>query len=392
MTSTYSTAALVAVSVSGGVFALYEIVSAWAAVEQKYYRFKNLEERNQLRQSLNLVLSCPPLDLDASTIRKLYTRLVLKSFANDQLNTVKVYSGESQPALEGVAGGLKDEVSIHEYVPLPKITIEAPLSINDEHLARYIKAIQEPLDASTSAIDDDAILPPFYFAALTGPLQLFIASHPSFPVKAIGAVNSRSRIVRSKAITVREARGAKLAARGWVNERGRRVKRGLEYDIITQVSADDTIIWEYTFTVQSASKNVATGKSAPRPVKEKKTEEESTPLTVPYSLPFSAGPRYAQLSGDTNPIHTFSSKLLIKAMFGLSSRIAHGMYVVGIAGAASDSPSSPFNLHTNPFVMSVAFIRPTLLPAKGTIAIEDNAITISTDKATIKADIERIES
>jgi acyl dehydratase len=81
---------------------------------------------------------------------------------------------------------------------------------------------------------------------------------------------------------------------------------------------------------------------------------EDLPATATWRLPGDLGRRYADVSGDRNPIHMHA---LSAKLFGFPTAIAHGMWTKARCLAALDAELD------DAFTVEVAFRKPILLPA-----------------------------
>ncbi len=84
-----------------------------------------------------------------------------------------------------------------------------------------------------------------------------------------------------------------------------------------------------------------------------------------WGAPTGIGRRYAQVSGDFNPIHLFDSTA---RLFGFKHAIAHGMWSL----ARSTASLAP-NAGNHPMSVDVRFIKPLLLPGEVELAVQPAA-------------------
>ncbi len=195
---------------------------------------------------------------------------------------------------------------------------------------------------------DGTVPPGFAHAMLGAPLQLQLLTHPSFPLRVLGTVHVRSRIVQHRALQVDERVTVHVRLEGL-----RPVAQGLEYDLLTEVAgADGAAIW-FGWSTQLLRDPAL----PPRPrtaVPEPPSPAWERCWTLPLSS--SAGRAYARLSGDWNPIHlsAWSARL-----FGFRRAILHGMATFGQVLACLD-----WQMPVDPVELTVRFRKPVFLPGR----------------------------
>lgn len=245
---------------------------------------------------------------------------------------------------------------IHEF---PDIEVRAPIRADREHLEHYISQLPARED-----MKDDAILPPFYLNALTGSLQILVMAHPKFPIRMLGAVNVSNEIKIHIPVQRQWLENGELSAVCHIGE-ARLARRGIEFDIITDVYRKDQLVWSLTFSSLQFMKEV-----------NDKTIQQHPKFTVDlsgecstYSLQLSrdAGRIYGKMGYDINPIHM--SDIGAK-MFGFPRVMAHGMWVVAQAEACSKR--NELVDRDSPQLIQVSFKKPTLLPTTVKISIYKN--------------------
>lgn len=185
--------------------------------------------------------------------------------------------------------------------------IEARLrevAIDPRHLAKYAKLCGS---------DVGAMLPIAYPHVLAMPLHLAMLGAEAFPVKLMGLVHLRNRIVMHQPVPASE-RGE---IRAWI-EGHRDGDRGQEFELYTQYLVGGAAIWEETCVFfarrRGARAAMSRGNDVPEGV-------QTSAITL--QAPAGIGRRYGFVSGDVNPIHM--SNLSAKA-FGFPRAIAHGMW------------------------------------------------------------------
>jgi acyl dehydratase len=202
-------------------------------------------------------------------------------------------------------------------------------------------------------------LPPTYPHVLAFPLHMALLTDPSFPFSAIGMVHVANRIVQRRPIGLGE--GLSLRVRG-ANDRPH--PKGRTFDIVTEALVGGELVWEATSTNlrRGGGDESAPAREGPEvQVADLATEAE-------WKLAGDLGRRYADVSGDRNPIHLYG--LTAKA-FGFPRQIAHGMWTKA-RSLAQLEPRLPDAL-----AVEVAFKKPILLPGKVEFASESRGPQIA---------------
>ena len=195
------------------------------------------------------------------------------------------------------------------------------------------------------------VLPPTFPHVLTFPLQVALMGDRSFPLALPGLVHVRNRIDVLRPVGASEALDLEVWAERFADHRS-----GATVDLCASVSAGGGEVW------RSRSTYLARGASAPEGAPESDVAVSVGALpraAATWRVPDDAGRRYAQVSGDVNPIHL--SGLTAKA-FGFKRAIAHGMWVKArvLAALVNRLPESS--------AVDVAFRRPLFLPSTVTLA------------------------
>jgi acyl dehydratase len=210
------------------------------------------------------------------------------------------------------------------------------VSVDREHLAAYNRVCGYRLADQLS---------PTYPHVLAFPLAMQLMSTVDFPVRVVGVVHIANRIEVRRPIDAGErleftVRAADLRA----HERGR------QFDVRATASVDDEVVWRGISTYLHREKPAA-------PREDRMAGGERSPVPQPsavWRIGREVGPRYAEVSGDHNPIHT--SRLGARA-FGFPRTIAHGMWskarcLAALEGRLPDA-----------YGVEVSFKLPILLPA-----------------------------
>ncbi len=181
-------------------------------------------------------------------------------------------------------------------------------------------------------------LPATYPHVLAFPLALALMSAGDFPFPVAGLVHVANHIEQLRPIGADEhleltVRAADLREHG----------RGRQFDVRATASVGDDVVWRGVSTYLRKA-----GKGTPR------EPEPASPASAVWRVGAEVGRRYAEVSGDHNPIHT--SRLGARA-FGFPRPIAHGMWTAArcLAALAGRLPDA--------YTFEVAFRRPVPLPA-----------------------------
>jgi len=210
------------------------------------------------------------------------------------------------------------------------------LRVDPDHLADYCRA--------TGLRYNDA-LPLTYPFILSFPLAMKLVVARDFPFVAVGAVHAQNQIERTRDISVSEP----LDLRTHI-ENLREHPRGLMVDAITEVSVGRELVWRQVTTFLHQQTTSLSGGPKPEP----KPEEVPPPPLRTLKVDQRTITRYADASGDHNPIHI--SALGAKA-FGFPKPIAHGMWSAAtILGTVEGRIPEQVSY-------SVKFGKPVLLPA-----------------------------
>ncbi|MET0997837.1 MAG: MaoC/PaaZ C-terminal domain-containing protein [Marmoricola sp.] len=219
---------------------------------------------------------------------------------------------------------------------LPDLTLHRKdVAIDPAHVTAY---------AEVCGFEPSQALPFTYPHMLAFPLHMGIMTDASFPFPAIGTVHVGNSITRHRSISPSETLDVAATA---VNLRPH--AKGRVFDLVTTVTAGGETVWEST----SIYLRLGKGDPSARP--------DSDPFDVVagtgtvWRLPADLGRRYANVSGDHNPIHLYP--LTAKA-FGFPRQIAHGMWSKArcVAAMANRLPDAA--------QVEVEFKKPIFLPGK----------------------------
>ncbi|MDT8910547.1 MaoC/PaaZ C-terminal domain-containing protein [Amycolatopsis sp. PS_44_ISF1] len=195
-------------------------------------------------------------------------------------------------------------------------------------------------------------LPATYPHLLAFPVQMALMTEPGFPFPLLGMVHVANRITQRRPLRLGETFTVRVRA-----EDLRPHEKGRQFDVVSEVSVGAETVWTDVSTY--LHRGGGSGASGPRA-----QLASPTPNAI-WKIPGDIGRRYAEVSGDRNPIHLHP---LSARLFGFPSAIAHGMWTKAHALASFEGRLPPA------FTVDVRFKQPVLLPAKAaftTWATED---------------------
>lgn len=189
------------------------------------------------------------------------------------------------------------------------------------------------------------LLPATFPHVLSFPLQAKLMTDPAFPFPMIGLVHLANRITQARPLRAGESFVLRVHAEGL-----RPHERGTQFDMVSEALADGEVVWTDVSTYLRRG-----GSGGPS---ERSSSAGLEPLSgepaARWRLGGDTGRRYAEVSGDHNPIHLYP---LTARLFGFRRAIAHGMWSKArcLAFFAERLPDA--------FTVDVRFKRPILLPA-----------------------------
>lgn len=272
------------------------------------------------------------------------------------------------PSLKAASNG-KD-------IALPPLTLSAPLHVDKSDLERLDIAVDVVREERNV---ENVIASPLLLPAATTPLLLILLSNRGCPVLPFGAVNTKNRFEFLDPVACRSVVSLKdlivTSRLGGDELPGRRVKRGMEFEIVVEVEGKpDGALERKVIFRQIIGILVFLPKSA-KPVWDSSQQDPNTgdsmrhPLAPPQQLKLASNApvKWAALCKDVNPIHMSS---VAAKLFGFPGIIAHGNHVVAHVvqkqrdiDVAQDPPRSLFWQSEKPWFLSVDFKRPMVLPS-----------------------------
>jgi hypothetical protein len=184
-------------------------------------------------------------------------------------------------------------------------------------------------------------LPATYPHLLAFPLAMQLMTSSDFPFPVIGLVHIENRIEQLRPIDA----GEKLSVSVHLEGLGEH-ERGTKFEIHAEGRASSELAWRSVNTYLHREGG-GSGDGKPRD-----GVEPPAPDSV-WKLPGDLGRRYAEVSGDRNPIHLHP---LSARLFGMPKPIAHGMWLKARCLAALES------LLPAAYTVEVRFKLPVFLP------------------------------
>lgn len=297
---------------------------------------------------------------------------------------------------------------------VPELRLDSSIKIDQSDEARYDKATKSTVapakstgikksTASGAQAESRLLLLP----ALTTPLMLVLMANRNNPVLPFGSVNTANRFEFLNPEACRDpVQTLELGTRATVTARmggdklpGRRVKRGVELDVVIEFKAplkgetQSKVVFRQIITILAflpktakPAYNEAAAVDTDQGAQLNWAKEPNAAVSLDSGSPGN----WAAVCSDYNPIHM--STLLAK-MFGFKARIAHGNHVVASAleamQAGKQTGVAERGLKTlfaskQPSFLQVQFKRPMVLPTDLVVRFGS-----SKDLKTYAFDVER---
>jgi acyl dehydratase len=193
------------------------------------------------------------------------------------------------------------------------------------------------------------VLPATYPHVLAFPLQMAIMTGEGFPFAVIGLVHVANTIEVRRPVTLSD----ELSLRVWAEDL-RPHPKGRQLDLVAEATVDGEVVWT------DRSTYLRQGKGDPD-AKAKKPDEPKAEGVSLWSVPGDIGRKYADVSGDSNPIHLHG---LTARAFGQKSAIAHGMWMKARCLAALEQTLP------DAYRVDVAFTSTLNIPGKARFATD----------------------
>jgi hypothetical protein len=185
-------------------------------------------------------------------------------------------------------------------------------------------------------------LPPTYPHLIAFPLAMQLMTDRSFPFAAIGLVHVRNRIEQARPLRADERLSVRVRA-----EDLRPHDRGTQFDVVAEAEAAGEVAWRSWSTYLHKEGGDSSDKGGDR--------QEPPKPSAEWKVPGDIGRRYADISGDRNPIHL---RPMTARLFGMKRHIAHGMWLKARCLAAIEDALR------GGCAIDVSFKLPVFLPAK----------------------------
>jgi acyl dehydratase len=241
--------------------------------------------------------------------------------------------------LKAVAGALPFLGASGETLPDTTLTLDG-IVIDKAHLVAYDRVCG-------FRVQD--VLPATYPHVLAFPLQMSIMTERDFPFAVIGLVHVGNTIEVRRPVTLSD----ELSLRVWAEDL-RPHPKGRQLDLVSEATVDGEVVWT------DRSTYLRQGKGDPD-AKSKRPDPPKAEGLALWSVPGDIGRRYADVSGDSNPIHLHG---LTARAFGQKSAIAHGMWMKARCLAALEQTLP------DAYRVDVAFTSTLGIPGKATFATD----------------------
>ena len=203
---------------------------------------------------------------------------------------------------------------------------------------------------------DSDTLPITFPQVMAFSLPMYLMAQPQFPLPMLGIVHVRNSIRQTRPL--RSDENYSVAAR--IAE-SRRVRAGLEFDIVTEFSLDNEIL--YT-SLMTAIYRMSDGKGSKGAKPKSEAPVQQLTEYRSFDVPADMGRRYAAAGKDYNPIHLTAASA---KLFGFKRAIAHGMWSLAHCAALLQEAGAP-----EPKELLVQFKQPLFLPGKVALKFQKN--------------------
>ncbi|WP_022916978.1 MaoC family dehydratase [Ruania albidiflava] len=201
-------------------------------------------------------------------------------------------------------------------------------------------------------------LPAGFVHVLGFPVAMAVMAREDFPLPLLGMVHVANRVDQLRALHIGEA----LEVRAWAEHLAAH-RKGTQVELVVEVtgSATDGVAWRGRSTYLARGRTLPGLPAAPETPSAGTAWGQKLPQpTAQWHLGADTGRRYAEVSGDRNPIHMGS---VPARLFGFKRAIAHGMYTAARALTAAVTGGAEV------FSWDVTFGKPVLLPGRVAFAV-----------------------
>lgn len=332
-----------------------------------------------------------------STSHAVLTKPVSRLSGRDVLTIITLILYKYILAALGLLPSLKpsDEADTQTF-DLPALSLTSTLAINAEDVLRFDAAAAPTRSSSPSSKDAQetpkssrTLLVP----GLVNPLMSILLANRTLPIQPFGCVNTRNTFTyldaeacRNPTQTLDLTRGITVSASlGGLDNPGRRVKRGIEFDVLFEVAALRTGDTSPTTIFKQVGTVLAQLPRATKPLFKESLQPQAQTQPIGSELEWTtadgevvelrldAPNKWASVCKDYNPIHMSS---ILARLFGFPGKIAHGNHALARALeqlARNPSSVSPdIAEHVERLMgssdiqsaLEVQFRRPMVLPAR----------------------------
>ncbi|MGC5698900.1 acyl dehydratase [Pseudomonas sp. NFXW11] len=242
---------------------------------------------------------------------------------------------------EGIRSLRKPKLEAAPRLPVERL-VRPAVELVGEQIARYAQAC---------GFRREHGVPLAFPHTLAFPLHLLLLTARSFPYPASGMVHLANRIRQYQPLEEGQALRLEVFAERWLAH-----PKGQALSIATRAYSGGGLVWEGDSLYLRRGVNEPVGEPWSGALA---LQEESLIRTQRWNLGGDLGRRFAQVSGDFNPIHT---SWLGARLFGFRRPIAHGMWTLGRALAAQQPPHALAAAE-----LDCEFKLPILLPAAVTL-------------------------
>jgi acyl dehydratase len=250
---------------------------------------------------------------------------------------------ESAPSLTGLYGRALVAPVLpggREELPDRRLVLR-DVEVGEDHVAAYSRVCGFGLRSE---------VPGTYPHVLAFPLHMSLMTDRTFPFSVLGLVHVANRIEVLAPIAV----GDPLELIAWAEDL-RPHRRGRQFDMVAEARSGGALAWRgrSTYLKQGGGDD---SDSAPK--RDRVEVPDELPATAQWRVPGDVGRRYAEVSGDRNPIHMHS---VPARLFGFPGKIAHGMWTKARCLAAFDGrvPAA--------YAVEAEFRSPLLIPGRAAL-------------------------
>jgi acyl dehydratase len=199
-------------------------------------------------------------------------------------------------------------------------------------------------------VGSGAALPLTFPAVVVTQLYRDLLGGADLPVNGMGLVHVATTLWASDSLPATSP----WQVSAWV-ERARHTRSGLEIDLGARCAANDAS-WTSRMVVLARAPAARGAEATGSP--DLPDHGDDWGVRAVLDAPADAGRRYAEVSGDYNPIHLHPATA---RLFGFARAIAHGWWVLPRALALLGADESP---RRGERYLEVAYVRPVMLPSR----------------------------